>query len=177
MNARAVLLTTAGALVVFMLVALVDRHFVQPRKEAARMVDAARPLASSTNEAEWLAAESLLAKAELLQHGRPDIAELRALIAQRRVSARADDEKILRQAIDGCLGIIEKGHPTDAAAIRAELGKVPARDLHVRCMRVQLSDIAHAPPQPVPSIVASAVASAIASSSAKPCPPNQPLCP
>jgi len=160
-NARAALSTVLGALVVFLVATIVDRHVLQPRREATKLVAEARPLVASTNEAQWLQAESLLAQAELRQHGRADIAELRGLIVTKRLAARAKDEEILTQALNGCLGGLDKiGRVDDAKAIRAEIGKSTTRDLHVRCMRVQLEHLDVAKLGPAPSVSVSASASA-----------------
>lgn len=139
---RKYLLVVLALLIGLVSASLVDRHLLGPRRDAARMVAEARPLASSTNAAQWIAAESLLAKAELLHREVAGLSELRTVIADKRAAASAEDEKILVQALGGCLAAIEKvGRTAEAATLRAEIGKALTRELHVRCMRVQLENL------------------------------------
>ncbi len=140
---RNVLLAVATLSVALIGALLVDRTVLWPRREARALVEAARPHTSSSNEADWLRAEALLARAELL-HRHEEIARLRAQIAAQRATSNQRDEAIRAAALDGCLRGLEKaGHVAEAAKLRADTAS--KRELHVRCMQVQLSLLSVAP--------------------------------
>ena len=140
---RNLLLVVAALSLAFVAALVVDRSVMRPRREARTLVDAARPHVSSSNEGDWLRAEALLARAELL-HKHDEIARLRAQIAAQRATANTKDELIRGAALESCLRAIEKARPDDAAKLRAET-TTSKRELHVRCMQVQLQLLSVAP--------------------------------
>jgi hypothetical protein len=140
---RNVLLVVATLSIALIAAILVDRSVMRPRREARVLIDAARPHASSSNEADWLRAEALLARAELL-HRHEEIGRLRAQIAAQRATSNQRDEAIRAAAFDACLHALEKaGHGAEATKLRSEVGS--KRELHVRCMQVQLQFLSVAP--------------------------------
>lgn len=143
MSLRNVLLAVATISIALIGALLLDRAVLRPRREARALIDAARPHASSSNEADWLRAEALLARAELL-HRHEEIARLRAQLAAQRATSNQRDEAIRAAAADACLRGLEKaGHAAEAAKLRAETAT--KRELHVRCMQVQLQLLSVAP--------------------------------
>lgn len=140
---RNLLLVVATLSLAFVAALVVDRGVMRPRREARALVEQARPHASSSNEGDWLRAEALLARAELL-HKHEEIGKLRAQIAAQRATANTRDEVIRGAALEGCLRAIEKTRPEDAAKLRAET-TTSKRELHVRCMQIQLQLLSVAP--------------------------------
>lgn len=152
---RNALLVGLALFIVALLAVIFDRRVLRPRREADTLVALARPYASASQESAWITAESLLAQAELRDHGRADIKDLRAVIAAGRAAQKVKDEVIIGGALDACLAAIEKaGFGADAAKIRANIA-LNKRDQHVECMKVQLSHLneiaAHASPSSSPS--------------------------
>ena len=159
---RTALLVFLSLLVGGLLAVIVDRRVMRPRREADALVASARPYASSSHEGAWITAESLLAQAELRQHDRDDIRDLRALIAAGRAAQKQKDEVIIAGALESCLAALAKaGLAADVAKIRAAT-TLSKRDQHVECMKLQLQHLNEIV-APAPSTVTSAVTSASAS--------------